>query len=331
MPPRKSFEYALLLIARQHGGGVSTAKSATEELERWRDEDPANEICYQLALRSWITTNPSGLEDKLPKAELVIAASRRREKRRQFINVIGVAGLFGLTGGAARWLWLQPVETVALSTARAENLSHRMSDGTQLDLGAKSSARVIYYRNRREAFLARGDMRFAVQRNPERPFTVSTRWGRVQVLGTVFTVSARDTGMSVEVAEGHVAVWANYRNGEFIGADDQQANAHLHAGDAVTTNERGMESPHKVPVANIAAWKEGWLVFDNTTLADVIARWNDYLYQPLLLADDQKLRNLRMTGSFQLRDPYAFLKVLPKTLPVRISRNDQGAAVIVLR
>jgi len=40
---------------------------------------------------------------------------------------------------------------------------------------------------------------------------------------------------------------------------------------------------------------------------------------------------LQLTGSFPLRDPNAFLSVLPRILPVRISRNDDGTALILAR
>jgi transmembrane sensor len=51
-----------------------------------------------------------------------------------------------------------------------------------------------------------------------------------------------------------------------------------------------------------------------------VARWNDYLTQPMVLDDAASLQALRLTGSFKLREPAIFIASLPRSLPVRCSR-----------
>ncbi|RFB69741.1 MULTISPECIES: FecR domain-containing protein [unclassified Herbaspirillum] len=327
MSPRQSFEHALLLIARQYGGSAATAQSAREELALWREQSEEHEATYQLALDAWAASDLQGLRDRVPQPQ----AGRPNAGRRALLSVLGAVGIAALTGAGGRWWWLQPTEQAALSTDRAQTLARRMGDGSQLDLGALTRAQVTYFRNRREVRLTQGEIRLQVSPDAARPFTVSTSWGQVQVRGTVFTVAVRDNGMSVEVAEGHVAVWASRGNTLAPESERRPPDMELRAGDAVLADRNGIGARRSIPVASVGAWKDGWLVFDGASLSDAVSRWNDYLYQPLALADDARLRELRLTGSFQLRDPNAFLSVLPRILPVRISRNTDGAAMIVPR
>ncbi|MFS2056028.1 iron dicitrate transport regulator FecR, partial [Variovorax sp. CT11-76] len=107
--------------------------------------------------------------------------------------------------------------------------------------------------------------------------------------------------MRLAVAEGRVAVW---------GAGQDEADAPstvLQAGEAIEADARGLGPRSSVDVGEVADWRQGWLVFRNTRLPEAVARWNDYLRQPLQLADDPALRELRVTGSYRLRDPQAFV------------------------
>lgn len=319
MSPRQSFEHALLLIARRHGGGTATALAAEDELARWRAQSAEHDTIYRLALEAWQASHPAGLESHLTRPQPSAA------RRRKVVAALATLGLTALTGAMARWWWLQPVELATLDTGRAQTLLQRMGDGSELQLAARTSAGVAYYRNRREVLLTSGELRLQVSRDSARPFTVRTRWGRVEVLGTVFTVAVRGETMAVEVAEGRVAVW---RNPDAGGATP---DVELHPGDAVRVSSPGPAEPYKVAIAGVGAWKDGWMVFDGTPLPEAILRWNDYLAWPLLMGGDQALARLRLTGSFRLGQPEAFLQALPKILPVRLVRQADGSGLIVPR
>ncbi len=325
-PSRRQFERALLLIARQHGGDAATAEAARHELERWRLTDPAHDAAYRAALRGWDATDASALRDSF-----VLPPPRREHARarRRVLSALAVGGLlFGLAG-AMRWIAQAPTHELALTTGKGQVQTVSLPDGSRLDLGARTSARVAYYRDRREIRLAAGEIRFDVAPDAGRPLAVVTDWGRVRVLGTVFTVAARDARMTVAVAEGSVAVWPGGMPGDANG--ERAPGAVLTAGqrietDAVRLGERGQVRPE-----DVGAWRQGWLVFDGTPLAQAVARWNDYLATPLVLDEDPALRGLRVTGSFPLRDPGAFVASLPAILPVRVTKGADGAVAITAR
>lgn len=83
----------------------------------------------------------------------------------------------------------------------------RLQDGTRV--AAAAGARLVVRRpeagRRQTVELAQGEVRCAVVAAPER-FRVTTRVGEVTVLGTEFTVRAREGGMEVVVHHGRVRV-----------------------------------------------------------------------------------------------------------------------------
>lgn len=327
--PGKLLSHALLLIAREHGGDAATAQAARAELARWRRESPMHEAAAEAARRGWESTDASELRDAVPLPPM--QGAREAGSRRRVISALGLAGLAAALGATGRWYWLQPLEQLALHTGRGQMLPRRLQDGSLLALGPRTDVGATIYRDRREVRLSAGEIHVEVRPDATRPFTVITEWGRVRVLGTVFTVAVRAQSMVVAVAEGRVAVWSA-RDGDGNGGDvARPPDAELVSGQTVRIEYHAMGAIGDIQSADVGAWRQGWLVFDRTPLPEAIARWNDYLPQPLTTSDETALRSLRLTGSFRVRDPGAFLDSLPGVLPVRVVRLPDGGARILPR
>lgn len=316
---RKRLEHALLLIARQHGGSPQVAQEAAAALARWRAEEPGNELAARAALAGWSVTEGAGLQGELP------LPATQAVRRRRALSVLGVAGLAGLAGALGRWHWLQPLERLALHTGHAQQLGRDLPDGTRLDLAPGTDASVVFYRQRREVHLLQGEIRLDVAHDAARPLEVLTPLGRVRVLGTVFSVAQRPgAGLQVSVAEGRVGVWRP-------GSTDGDPHALLTAGQGLHLDAAGQLVRQSLNAEDVGAWREGWLVFDQTPLPEVVARWNDYLAKPLVLEGSAGLQALRLTGSFKLREPGAFIASLPRSLPVRVEPLPDGRMAIRLK
>lgn len=328
-PPRRMVEHALLLIGRVHKASPEAASAARRELMDWHATDAVHAAAIEAAQRLWDSTDGSGFKDSvaLPRSQ----ADARRARRSFIGNVLGFGGVAAAVGVAGRWYWQQAVYRLALGTNRGQMLNHRLPDGSELDVAALTRGAVSYFRDRREIRLDSGEIRFQVSTDAQRPFTVTTAWGRVQVLGTTFSVSARDGHMRVAVAEGRVAVWPS--RGAGLAAEDRTDSPAitLGAGEAIECDAQGLGALMSVRAADVGAWRHGWLVFDNTRLPEAIARWNDYLQQPLSLGTAPGLQALRLSGSFPLRNPQAFLNGLPDILPVRVQRDPGGAVTVLLK
>jgi transmembrane sensor len=322
-PGKRYLEFALLLIARQHGGDPATAAAARASLEDWRQADPAHDQAYRAALNGWQATEAGALRDAIP---LPASQAARAQGRRRVLASLGIAGLMLALGGGGRWAWQQPTHELSLASSHGEMRQAMLPDGSRLDLAAHTSAHVTFYRDRREVRLDQGEIRFDVHPETARPFTVATAWGRVRVLGTVFTVAALDGRMRVAVAEGRVAVWGSRQS-----AADTPPALELGAGQSVQIDAGGMGMPGAIRPDQVGAWREGWLVFDAEPLPDVVARWNDYLATPIRLTDDPGLRRLRLTGSYPMRDAQAFVASLPQVLPVDVEWQGEEGLLIHAR
>lgn len=315
--PSPLVEQALLLVGRAHKGDAASAEAARARLQQWRAVDQRHADAIDIAQRLWDATDGSALREEIPMPGRTDPESRRRA-----MQLLGWTGVALLTAGGARWWWQRPTLELALATDHGQLREQVLSDGTELGLAARTALSVRYYRDRREVRLIQGEVRLKVAPDAASQFTVHTDWGLVRVLGTVFTVSARATGMQVAVAEGRVGVWHRDQ------ALDAPPALVLQAGESVRTDSRGLGRRVAVQPDDVGAWRRGWLVFDDTPLPEVVDRWNDYVPQRLQLGPQERLRTMRLSGSFPLRQPQAFLRGLPDMLPVRLGRGDHGTTVI---
>ncbi|WP_454690269.1 FecR family protein [Achromobacter aloeverae] len=316
----------MLLLARTQGGSTDVARAASLELERWRAAAPAHEEAYRRATALWSATSADELQSQvdLPMGQTERRAQARQNRRRA-LTLLGLTGISFFTAGSTRSYWSLAIPRV-LETARGEMATETLPDGTVVDLAARTRAVVSYYPERREVRLETGAARFQVRHDPDRPFFVQTNWGHVRVLGTIFTVSAHGA-MVVEVAEGRVGVWTGGRDARMISAETEPPVL-LIAGQRVRADAGGLGVPGVVSPADVGAWRRGWLIFDNELLSRVVATWNDYLDSPFRLDPSALSDQLRLTGSFPIRDPEAFLSSLPGILPVRVQRSATGVALI---
>ncbi|MEG0003129.1 MAG: FecR domain-containing protein [Comamonas sp.] len=307
--------FALSLIGRQHHGAPQDAAAAREEFARWRQTDARHESAALTALDYWRATAAGELQGSVARPE------RARAGRRRALQVLGLGAGLGTLVVGGRWVWRLPTEDFALRTERGRLLARELADGSKVHLAANTQATVRYFRDRREVTLAQGEIHCEVRRDASRPFTVSTEWGRVEVLGTVFSVRARAAGMRVAVAQGRVAVFA----ADHGAAVD--ASVVLVGGQAVAIDRNGLHAPSATRADSVAAWRDGWLVFEDTPLPDAIAQWNDYLARPIRLRDAGALASLRLSGSFPMRTPDAFMRNLPAMLAVTVERRDDAWVV----
>ncbi|MGJ7492308.1 FecR family protein [Variovorax sp. ZT4R33] len=319
--PRRLVAHALTLLGRMERADPQLSQAAEAALHAWRQQSPKNEEAATTAWRIWQLTGQSAARALLPMPP---RAEDRPASRRRAMGLLGVVGFTAAAVAGARFYWGQPLEVFALHTPRGRTLTRTLDDGTRLDLDSLTAARVRFFRDRRTVHLLEGEARFGVTHDAERPFIVTCAWGSVQVVGTAFTVSAREGRMRVAVAEGRVLVRAT-------NAPAAAASLTLGPGEAVETDETGLRAPWAIDVADVAAWRQGWLVFRNTPLPEVVARWNDYLGQPIRLDTDARLERLRVSGRFALRDLQGFLDALALMVPVQVRRAADGPTEIQVR
>jgi len=200
---------------------------------------------------------------------------------------------------AQRWLDDLGADYVS---APGEIRTVTLADQSQVTLDADSAIAVDFSHGERHVQLRRGAGFFSVSHTGE-PFVVAAERGQARVLGTQFEVRLQPHGAQVTVLSGRVGVTAN-RGGE------QQI---LSAGQQVAYSEGTAQTLHGVDSEAQLAWRQGWLTYYQTTLADVVEDLRRYYPGRIVLLNDE-LAARKVSGSFPSKDPLAVLDSLQGVL-----------------
>jgi transmembrane sensor len=270
--------------------------------------------------------------------------------RRQWLAAWGrwlpqaaVAGMAALAVGAGWMGWhhwqQQPTFVQGYATARGQQLSATLPDGSTLRLDTATRVEVVLYRHQRVLQLPHGQALFEVKSDATRPFHVIAGATRITVLGTRFSVRHTESGLqsgsvSVVVEEGRVRV-ARMAHSSVAAAPGavppapEAETIELTAGQGVVANARGhWDALHNHRPTDAFAWRHGRVVLNDTPLGDAVAEFERYMDTGLVV-NDPRVAALRLNGSFDLRQLHAFKRALPQALPVRLRQRDDGRTEVV--
>lgn len=315
-------ERGLTLIATAEVEAPEAAERARQTLAQWRAQSPDHEAAAAEALRRWQLLG--GMVDELrghfDEPEPVAIVPPAALRRRQALRAIAGLGSVMAVGSGTAWYWRQSVFEQTLQTGTAETGSAPLPDGSRIDLNARTDLAVRLYRQQRVVTLRQGEARFEVAPDTSRPFTVQTRVGTVTVVGTAFTVNDRGGPVSIQVEHGHVrfsAAGSNPGTGFWRSrGDPAEPPIDLQAGQSLTLRN-GLPGPvTRLAQGQAAAWRDGWLVFDNMRLDEALPAINAHREHALVLGDP-RVAAMPLTGRFRAAESDRLLDALPAILPVR--------------
>lgn len=193
-----------------------------------------------------------------------------------------------------------------------------LPDGSTATLSSDSQLDVRISRRERRIALARGEAFFDVAHDARRPFVVEAQGRRVAAVGTRFSVRRNPDDVRVVVTEGKVRLDSG------LAADGRaQPVALLPAGSVATAGRSGV-LVRSVPVADAERyleWRDGFLTFDDTSLADAAAEFNRFNTRKLELGD-AVVADLRVGGNFRWSNADGFVRLLEQGFPVRAERHE---------
>lgn len=210
---------------------------------------------------------------------------------------------------------------ILAATAFGETDTLTLLDGSILALNTNTELRVTLTEDARTVALSAGEVFADVAHAPTRPFRVLAGDMPVEALGTAFNVRYLDGDLRVDVREGFVLVGAGdpIERAAFEGALQtgpvqlEDGRVLLTAGQWMSLDAGSAEpSLGRIDLANVAAWKEGRLVFENASLADVASEFNRYNAVRLVITDDD-LAGEKVSAVFDARDPEALVASLELT------------------
>lgn len=328
----------LVITAEHHQTALSwlsvlhNQPSAAEQsrFSRWLQADPAHAEAYAQAQVMWeMTEEPAAkladegavaLEALLKAMDDPRPAGRNRHALTRWSAGLAMAACLvlmvsvGLGFQPQRWIEDFGADYVS---APGHVRSVTLIDGSQVTLDADSAIAVHFAQGERHVELRRGAAFFQVTHTGE-PFVVDGGKGETRVLGTQFEVRLQPNGAQVTVLSGRVGVKA----------DVDEPQQVLTAGQRVSYDQAHTSAPALVDSENQLAWRQGWLNYYRTPLAQVIDDLSRYYPGRIVVLND-RLAAKTVSGSFPSKDPQAVLAALQSV--IGFEQYQALGRVIVIR
>lgn len=223
------------------------------------------------------------------------------------------------------WLAGPNGQQMELITARGEQVSRTMPDGSIFHLNTLSQMNVHYSAEMRQVEITKGEALFSVEKDQLRPFKVTTPHSEILVLGTEFNVYSHGDQTVVSVVNGKVSVKGV---SDPVPANSTTPNSTvLMAGQQVAISNLGKISFSTVDDINrIVSWRQMKLQFREDKLADVAEQFNRYNSKQIRIIGE-KAAEKTLTGVFNANSVNTFIAFLEADPSIRVS--EQGNALLV--
>jgi transmembrane sensor len=210
-------------------------------------------------------------------------------------------------------------------TAYGETRTVNLPDGSRVTLNANSVLKFPRFgfetKPIREVYLE-GEAEFSVKHTPlNQKFIVRTSHKmEVEVLGTEFTIFARNRGSKVVLNKGKVKI--NYFEGS------RPHTIVMKPGELVALDKKNtVEMKETVEVKNHSAWKSHNFVFDNTSMQEVAYLIEENFGIEVKINSEQ-LANRTIAGTFNAEKAEDLLMILEELL--ELQREQIGERKILL-
>ena len=351
--------HRLVEAAVWHTRLAEASADGSEELAVWLAEDPRNRAAWRRVQTPWALLGEQATAPELIRLRRAALAHAHDVGRSRWLRMWRFS-LSGALAAAAGILTVTIVTLLVWQTQRSEVYRTRagerrvvtLADGSQVALDSQSEVKLRYSAHARELTLTKGQARFDVFHDVERPFSVAADGHKVIATGTAFNVDLLGSSLLVTLIEGHVVVLPQGAGTRFVGPAAPGASAQV-TGLPVTPADKGrgpdslsrivldageqlVLSPTAPPnilhvnVDRATAWENGELVFDNEPLSDVVVRVSRYAAHPIIIGDDTTA-GMRISGVFHTGDAQGFVATIVSYLPLRARQAADGSTRLTSR
>lgn len=160
-----------------------------------------------------------------------------------------------------------------------------------------------------------GEAFFEIKNSDKQPFLVHALGSTIRDIGTKFNVKTDSLAHTVQVAvlEGKVALKKSTAKapGAILTANTF----------GVLNLEKNEIAIRKMDVSNYLSWMNGRLSFNGRTLAEISSQL-EYIYGIAIHFETEKLKQIKLTATFDKEKPELTLSIIANTLGIRIEKND---------
>lgn len=187
-----------------------------------------------------------------------------------------------------------------------------LEDGTKLWINSNTRVKypVSFPDNKREIIVS-GEIYLEVVKDG-RPFLVNTSAGQVRVLGTSFGVQAYGEEVLTTLVSGRVRF-----------TNKAGHKTELKAGEQAVATANGEVTKREVRVEEYVGWKDGWYIFREQRLEDVMTTLNRW-YGTNVFYQNPRVKDIRFTGNLKRYESVkTFLEVLAASEDVHYKLNGE--------
>ncbi|MFC6199410.1 FecR family protein [Ponticaulis profundi] len=287
----------------------------TEAFEAWLYASAAHRSAFAMMSNTWGATAGVMASQKAPRSDQRARGFQFQSLMSRPAAWMSMAGVFMACAAALVFSADLGTEAVqwqaAYSTDTAEIKNVQLADGTELFLDARSTADAAFTEHSRVLTLQSGRLFVDVQRDESKPFVVELNdETEFTALGTAYAVERLNDGWRLEVYEGQVRVDGLSRP-LVLTADE---------GAQFTSNQLARFDMKNTLVVEQPNWASERIVFDGETLEEALiafARYSD----DTISVDGARLKSFRISGTFKLTEPDAFVETVSQLTGARAIRE----------
>lgn len=266
-------------------------------LEAWIARSPAHARAWAQVEQGWAMMTALGPmhRDAWPQV-LQPSVTRRLLPRRAATAAFGLAACLALMVAApALWTWARA--DVATGTGDIRQLA--LTDGSRLHLDSGSAVSLSRDAGGRGITLLKGQAFFQVAHDSAHPFAVQAGTVRITDLGTAFNVRLEKDTVMIAVQSGAVQITTK-----------ETSPLTLRPGNlAVVRQSNGQAVLSHIAPGRIAAWRDGQIIVNGATVAEVAAELGRY-HHGFILIRNAELGRRRITGTYDLTHVDAALRAI---------------------
>lgn len=303
-------------LERAHAGNWGEQDQA--ELDAWLAASSAHRAAYWRLEDAW---SQAARLSALRAPEVQRSAERRvlpiLARTAAVVIACAVAGIIGMK------YFLSP-EARTYATGLGGHKIIVLPDGSRIELNTNTLLRVAATADKRTVWLDRGEAYFQIRHDAVHPLVVFAEGHRITDLGTKFLIRQDENRIKVTLLEGRARLDA-----------DNASAGHIHStilkpGDVAvaTADTLAVTQSPAQKLSNELGWRQGQLVFAETSLGDAAAEFNRYNATKLVVSDPAVAR-MRINGTFPTSGAEMFARVAQHILQVQASRR--GDQVVISR
>ena len=299
------------------------------ELSAWLAADARNANAWKRVENDWaLFAEHASSPELLELRSQALARAREagqdrwvRSRRFAITHRLGIAAGILLLAVGGLFVWMRQPDVYA--TGAGERRVVTLADGSQVALDSRSEVSVQYSAHARELTLTKGQARFDVVHDIERPFSVTADRHKVIATGTSFNVDLFGPSLLVTLIEGRVVVSSTVPLVDLSKIDTSPGRITLDAGEQVVFSPQAPPKVARVNLGQASAWENGEVMSDNDSLSTIVERINRYAQHPVVITDEQTAE-LRISGVFHTGDVDGFVAAIATYLPVHAEKEADG-------